>query len=73
MAGRGWSPSHPRAQGRVGGRPRVMTEEDKQMAATLLADPKVNVVDIAKTLGVGLATLYRAFPGGRSGLKEDFK
>ncbi len=50
-----------------------MTEEDKQMAATLLADPKVNVVDIAKTLGVGLATLYRAFPGGRSGLKEDFK
>jgi DNA invertase Pin-like site-specific DNA recombinase len=59
-----------RGKGRIGGRPRAMTEEDVQMAKTLLADPKVNVVDIAKKLGIGLTTLYRAFPGGRSALAK---
>jgi predicted transcriptional regulator len=36
------------------------------MARDLLADPKRDVLTVAKTLGVGKSTLYRALQASRS-------
>jgi len=55
-----------RLRGRVGGRPRVMTEEKIQVATTLLEDGKMIVKDICKHIGVSVATFYSHFKGGRS-------
>jgi DNA invertase Pin-like site-specific DNA recombinase len=57
-----------RRRGRIGGRPSALSQNDLAMAKTLLADPAVSVAAIARRLGVSPATLYRHFPGGRSGL-----
>ena len=54
-----------RERNRFGGRPKVMGEKEIQMAKTMLKDPNINVVDIAKQLGVSTSTLYRHIPGGR--------
>lgn len=48
-----------RARGRVGGRPRAMTPEKAQIAATLMRDPAVGVAEICQALGVSRSTLYR--------------
>jgi len=48
-----------RARGRKGGRPRKMTSQVLQMAATAMADPKTKVSDLAKSLNVNRITLYR--------------
>jgi len=39
-------------------------------ARTMLSDPKITVVEVARRLGVGPATFYRQLPGGRCGLGE---
>lgn len=57
-----------RRNGRVGGRPIVMTEKDIRAAKAMLLDPKITVADVAKRLKVGTSTIYRHFPGGRSAL-----
>jgi DNA invertase Pin-like site-specific DNA recombinase len=59
-----------RARGRTGGRPPALSAVDKQAARALLKDPAITVEDVAKRLQVSPATLYRHFPGGRSGLDE---
>jgi len=59
-----------RARGRTGGRPPALSAVDKQAARALLKDPAITVEDVAKRLQVSSATLYRHFPGGRSGLDE---
>ena len=59
-----------RARGRTGGRPPALTAADKQAARALLKDPAITVEAVAKRLQVSPATLYRHFPGGRSGLDE---
>lgn len=48
-----------RARGRVGGRPAVLTEEQITIAKAALTDPKVQVTEVAKQLGVSRSTLYR--------------
>ncbi len=55
-----------RARGRVGGRPRKLTEEDLKAAAALLKDSTITVEDVAKRLQVSTATLYRYLPSARS-------
>ena len=50
-----------RARGRVGGRPRLMTKGKIQSARKLL-EAGIPVRDVAKNLGVSLATLYRHVP-----------
>ena len=55
-----------RANGRVGGRPGILDPDDIEAAKTLLQNSKLTVTQVAKRLGIGLATLYRYFPGGRS-------
>ena len=53
-----------RKRGRVGGRPLVMTKSKKESAQKLLASG-VPAKDVAESLGVSLATLYRHVPAGR--------
>jgi DNA invertase Pin-like site-specific DNA recombinase len=48
-----------RARGRMGGRPRILTGKRLELAQALFNDPKNSPRDIAKTIGVSLATLYR--------------
>ena len=48
-----------RAQGRVGGRRRLMTTEDLKLARTLIADPSWTRDAIAAKIGVSHMTVYR--------------
>jgi DNA invertase Pin-like site-specific DNA recombinase len=48
--------------GRIGGRPRKLTEGDLNVARTLLANPHITVGDVAGRLGVSPPTLYRYLP-----------
>ena len=48
-----------RARGRLGGRPRVMDEDEVRMAKQLLSDPKNSIDDVCKVLKVSRPTLYR--------------
>jgi DNA invertase Pin-like site-specific DNA recombinase len=57
-----------RARGRTGGRPRALSEADTTAARALLKDPAITVAAVARRLQVSPATLYRHFPGGRSGM-----
>jgi DNA invertase Pin-like site-specific DNA recombinase len=51
--------------GHIGGRPPKMTEDDLDVARTLLANSDMSVADIAGRLGVSPATLYRYLPSAR--------
>jgi DNA invertase Pin-like site-specific DNA recombinase len=59
-----------RSRGRVGGRPPALNEANLAIAKTLLRDPKITVEEVAKTLSVSPATLYRHIPGGRSSVTD---
>ena len=59
-----------RARGRVGGRPRVVTDAKIAMAKALLADGRMTVREVCAEIGVGVSTLYRAAPQLRSALVE---
>ena len=48
-----------RARGRIGGRPRKMDESKIRTAMAALSDRKSIAADVAKTLGVTTATLYK--------------
>ncbi len=50
-----------RQAGRIGGRKPVMTEAKKEAAKRLLAS-EMPVPDVATSIGVSVATLYRHFP-----------
>jgi DNA invertase Pin-like site-specific DNA recombinase len=53
--------AHARAQGRVGGRPTVMTPERIAMAQSMRqTDPPMSYVQIAEALGVGRSSVSRA-------------
>ena len=56
--------------GRLGGRPSSLKATDLAMAKTLLKDCRITVEDIARRLNVASSTLYRYFPGRRSGLED---
>ena len=49
-----------RKRGRVGGRPKKLSEAEKAMVKTLLADPQNEVTAIAKQFGVSRSTIYRS-------------
>ncbi|MGC2236791.1 MAG: recombinase family protein [Pyrinomonadaceae bacterium] len=48
-----------RARGRMGGRPKAMTDRQIQMAKTMLQDPNTSVKEVCETLNVSKSTLYR--------------
>ena len=51
--------AHARAQGRVGGRPSVMTPE-RVKAAVKMRDQDMSIAEIARTFGVGASSVSRA-------------
>lgn len=55
-----------KARGRVGGRPKALSDKDKTAARALLADGEITIAEVAQRVGVSPATLYRYFPGGRA-------
>jgi DNA invertase Pin-like site-specific DNA recombinase len=57
-----------RARGRVGGRPRALSEKDRAIVRALLRDPSLTVKEIAERLNVAPSTVYAHFPGGRAAL-----
>lgn len=52
-----------RARGRVGGRPSVLTGERLTLARSMYESKEHSVAAIARVLGVGRATVYRALRG----------
>lgn len=52
-----------RARGRLGGRPRAMTETTAAIARTLRRDPSRTVKEICQTLKISEATFYRYTAG----------
>lgn len=57
-----------RARGRLGGRPKSMSEQDIAAAKALLQDPSITFEKVAERIGVAPSTLYRYLPGGRGSL-----
>jgi len=59
-------------RGRIGGRPRSLSDKDIAVAKTLLSNPEITVSEVCKQLRTSPATLYRHLPkGGRSALTEE--
>ncbi|MFN3146958.1 MAG: recombinase family protein [Paracoccaceae bacterium] len=58
------------ARGRKGGRPPALSELDRAAALALLRDKTIPIKEVARRLGCSEATLYRYFPGGRTGIEE---
>ena len=48
-----------RARGRIGGRPKVMTDDKIKLAKQLMANKDNSAQFVSKTLGISRATLYR--------------
>jgi DNA invertase Pin-like site-specific DNA recombinase len=48
-----------RSRGKVGGRPRALTQKEVQILNNMAADKSLTVSDICKTLGIGRTTFYR--------------
>lgn len=57
-----------RKRGRLGGRPPALSEKQKEAIEILLRNSQGTVADIAKQYNTSVATVYRYFPKGRSGL-----
>ncbi len=58
-----------RARGRLGGRPRKMTQEALRMAMAAMADPTTQPAEVAGRLGVTTTTLY-TYVNGDGSVKE---
>lgn len=63
-----------RAQGRVGGRPKALSAEQLKSIEQMIVGTALPFAKIAAQHSVSVATLYKAFPGGRAALvKTRFK
>lgn len=60
-----------RARGRLGGRPKSLSADDRVTAEALLKNSELSVAQIAKRLNVSASTLYRYVPGGRGAVATD--
>ena len=60
-----------RARGRLGGRPKVLSAADIDVAKVLLRDGTLTVSAIAERLGITASTLYRYLPAARSAHHEE--
>lgn len=62
-----------RARGRLGGRPKVLTEEKKKMAVALFRDRELTIKEISQHLGVSPSTLYQFHALAKCGNQAPFK
>lgn len=60
-----------KAMGRVGGRPRALSDSDIAAAKALLSDSAITVKEVAERLGVSLPTLYRYLPSARATVMQE--
>lgn len=60
-----------RERGRIGGRPRLLSNRDLQAAKALLRNPAITVAEVAKRLGVSISTLYNHLPAARAESLEE--
>ena len=60
-----------RERGRIGGRPKLLSDKDLQAAKALLKDRTITVAEVAKRLGVSLSTLYNHLPAARAESLEE--
>lgn len=57
-----------RRRGRIGGRPKSLSQSDLKAANAMLRDPNISVATVAEKLSVSRSTLYRHLGhGGRAG------
>ena len=54
-----------RRRGRKGGRPLKFTAEKQRQARKLLKSPDMDVKDVARVVGVSVATIYNHIPGAK--------
>lgn len=57
-----------KAAGRLGGRPKAMDADMRNVIEQKLVGTKLSISAIAKEHGISPSTIYNAFPGGRSAL-----
>ena len=62
-----------RSQGRIGGRPPAMDDDQIEHACRLIQHSDLPVAEIAHRLGVSRSVPYRHFPGGRGGARAKRK
>lgn len=55
-----------RSRGKVGGRPRKLTDADIRAAKAMLADNTITVGEVARRLNVSPSTLYNHLPAARA-------
>jgi DNA invertase Pin-like site-specific DNA recombinase len=48
-----------RSRGRLGGRPRAMTDKQLRIAKIMLKDPNTTIMEVCRTLQISKTTLYR--------------
>jgi DNA invertase Pin-like site-specific DNA recombinase len=53
-----------RARGRIGGRPKALTPQQRRIAQALYDDPKNSIKDICQTFKISKVTLYRSIKTG---------
>jgi DNA invertase Pin-like site-specific DNA recombinase len=53
-----------RARGRIGGRPKALTPQQRRIAQSLYDDPKNSIAEICRTLKISKVTLYRHIKTG---------
>jgi DNA invertase Pin-like site-specific DNA recombinase len=49
-----------RARGRIGGRPKALTPQQRKIAQALYDDPNNSILEICRTLKISKVTLYRS-------------
>lgn len=60
-----------RSRGRIGGRPRCLSDQGLAAAKALIKDGTLTIAEVASQVGVSDATLYKYLPRPRSLLVED--
>ena len=55
-----------RSRGKIGGRPRKVTDSDIRAAKAMLADGGITVGEVAKRLSIAPSTLYKYLPAAKA-------
>jgi DNA invertase Pin-like site-specific DNA recombinase len=62
-----------RARGRIGGRPKALTPEQRRIAQALYNDPKNSIQEICRTFKISRVTLFRYVTKGNRSRKSAFE